>query len=75
MQLTVNQASLQTCDPLVMDISGGQKPYKVMIAAANSPAVTNVTMGPNDDEYTWIDRAAPGSTLVGMSHRSLSKKF
>jgi len=74
MQLTVNQTSLQTCDPLVMDISGGQKPYKVMIAAVNS-SVTNATMGANDDEYTWIDTADPGSPLVvGMSLCYLVKK-
>ncbi|KAF5319742.1 hypothetical protein D9619_008873 [Psilocybe cf. subviscida] len=55
---------LSTCDPLGLAITGGVPPYTVSLIAANSPAVTNVTMPEGDNVYTYISRAAPGGQLV-----------
>lgn len=47
---------------------GGQKPYTVSIAAVNSPVVTNVTFGDEDDVMTWPNQADPnGQLLVSVS--------
>ncbi|KAJ8522407.1 hypothetical protein ONZ45_g994 [Pleurotus djamor] len=54
----------QTCDPWGMTITGGIRPYTVTLAALNSPVMTNVTMGANDDRFTYINRADPGTTLL-----------
>ena len=31
----------------------------------NSPVITNVSMGPEDDVFTFIDRADPKGLLMG----------
>ncbi|KAJ7159841.1 hypothetical protein C8R43DRAFT_345930 [Mycena crocata] len=56
--------ALTTCQPWGLTIKGGTPPYNVSFAALNSPIVTNVTMGPNDDTFTFIDRADPGTQLI-----------
>lgn len=61
---------LQTCQPTGLEVTGGSKPYTVSIAGLNSAVVTNVTMGPNDDLLTYINRASPGTQLVGESQLS-----
>lgn len=54
-------------------IIGGKKPYNLTLAAPNSTLITNVTMGPTDDVFTYIDRADPNSGLMGeLSFISLS---
>jgi hypothetical protein len=62
---------LSTCDPVGLAITGGVSPYTVSLIAANSPAVTNVTMPEGDNVYTYISRAAPGGQLVGASPQFL----
>lgn len=57
--------SVSTCDALGVRITGGKKPYNITFAAPNSPVLTNVTMGPTDDVFTYIDRADPNSGLLG----------
>jgi hypothetical protein len=59
--------TLSTCQPWSMTISGGVKPYTVTLAALDSPIITNVTMGPVDDLFTYINRANPGTRLAGSS--------
>ncbi|KAH9939680.1 uncharacterized protein BXZ73DRAFT_99296 [Epithele typhae] len=59
-----NVTSLTTCDPWGLTITGGQKPYNVSLAAIDSPVITNVTMGPADDVFTFIDRADPGTQIL-----------
>ncbi|KAJ7828254.1 hypothetical protein B0H14DRAFT_3719115 [Mycena olivaceomarginata] len=39
-------------------------PYDLTLAAVNSPLVINVTMGPADDQFTFIDRADPNTQLI-----------
>ncbi|KAJ7075992.1 hypothetical protein B0H15DRAFT_865053 [Mycena belliarum] len=56
--------TLNTCQPWGLTIKGGTPPYNVTLAAVNSPVVTNVTMGPTDDAFTFIDRADPGTQLL-----------
>ncbi|CAK5263604.1 unnamed protein product [Mycena citricolor] len=56
--------SLATCAPWGLTIVGGQPPYNITIAALNSPVITNVTMGPNFDQFTYINRAEPASKLI-----------
>ncbi|KAI0084380.1 hypothetical protein BDY19DRAFT_535709 [Irpex rosettiformis] len=55
---------IETCQPWGLTISGGTKPYLILLAALNSPVVTNVTMGGNDDVFTYIDRADPNELLM-----------
>ncbi|OBZ72846.1 hypothetical protein A0H81_07009 [Grifola frondosa] len=57
-------SSLSTCQQWGLSITGGAKPYNLSIAAVNSPVLTNVTMGPSDDHFTYIDRANPGTQLI-----------
>ncbi|KAJ7262787.1 hypothetical protein B0H12DRAFT_1270164 [Mycena haematopus] len=56
--------ALTTCQPWGIIIKGGVPPYNVTLAAINSPVVTNVTMGPDDDQFTFIDRADPNTQLI-----------
>lgn len=58
---------LTTCEPWGITISGGTKPYSVVLSALGSPVITNVSMGPQDDVFTYPDRADPNSELMGMS--------
>lgn len=45
---------------------GGQKPYTISIAAVGSPVVTNVTLGSDDDVFTWVNLADPNGQLIRM---------
>jgi hypothetical protein len=56
-----------------MTIKGGLQPYVVSLATLDSPVVTNVTLGPLDDVFTYIDRADPNTQLVGVSRFSCIK--
>ncbi|KAJ7312404.1 hypothetical protein DFH08DRAFT_654985, partial [Mycena albidolilacea] len=58
--------TLTTCQPWGIKIKGGTPPYDLTLAAVNSPLVINVTMGPADDQFTFIDRADPNTQLIGM---------
>ncbi|EEB96150.1 hypothetical protein MPER_04764, partial [Moniliophthora perniciosa FA553] len=56
--------TVETCDPWGLRIKGGVAPYNITFVQINSPVVTNVTTGPNDDAYTYINRATPDNLLV-----------
>jgi hypothetical protein len=56
--------TLTTCQPWGITINGGIQPYSVTLAALNSPIITNVTMGPTDNSFTYIDRANPNTQLL-----------
>ncbi|KAJ7280358.1 hypothetical protein C8J57DRAFT_1501789 [Mycena rebaudengoi] len=56
--------TLTTCQPWGLTIKGGTPPYNLTLAAVNSPVVTNVTMGPLDDAFTFPNRADPGTQLI-----------
>ncbi|EJD00482.1 uncharacterized protein FOMMEDRAFT_159184 [Fomitiporia mediterranea MF3/22] len=59
---------LETCELLGLRVFGGQKPYIISLAAVNSPMVTNVTLGSNDDLLTWPNRADPnGQVMAAVS--------
>ena len=57
--------SLTTCQPWGLTIKGGKKPYTVILSALDSPVITNVTMGAQDDVFTYPDRANPDGQLMG----------
>ncbi len=57
--------TINTCEPWGLKVTGGVKPYQISLAALGSPVVTNVTMGPDDEVFTFIDRADPGQRLMG----------
>lgn len=57
--------SIETCEPWGLTVLGGKKPYQVVLSALNSGIITNVTMGANDDVFTFIDRADPNELLMG----------
>jgi hypothetical protein len=64
-QVTSNvTTTLTTCQPWGLTISGGTQPYSVTLAALDSPIITNVTLGPLDDSFTFIDRADPNTQLI-----------
>ncbi|KIP02077.1 hypothetical protein PHLGIDRAFT_60745, partial [Phlebiopsis gigantea 11061_1 CR5-6] len=52
--------TLSTCEEWGLTITGGQKPYTVVLSALNSPIITNITMGAKDNILTWPNRADPG---------------
>jgi hypothetical protein len=56
--------SVKTCQPWGLTIKGGVQPYNISLVALDSPVVTNVTMGPLDDVFTFIDRADPNTQLA-----------
>ncbi|KAF8152348.1 hypothetical protein B0H34DRAFT_113424 [Crassisporium funariophilum] len=56
---------LQTCQPWGFTVIGGVPPYTLTLAAPNSPTVTNATLGYGDNNFTYINRAAPGGQLLG----------
>ncbi|THH32654.1 hypothetical protein EUX98_g1511 [Antrodiella citrinella] len=59
-----NVTALTTCEPWGLTITGGTKPYQIVLSAQGSPVITNVTMGANDDVFTYIDRANPNNLLM-----------
>ena len=63
--VVTNITNVETCRPVGFRVFGGQMPYNLSIAALNSPVVTNVTMGPNDDVFTFINRADPKGQFLG----------
>lgn len=64
--------TLETCKPLGMLIEGGQKPYTVVLSAANSLTIANYTMKPEDDVFTYINRENPDGELIGeYSHNAM----
>ncbi|KAL1942340.1 hypothetical protein VTO73DRAFT_6404 [Trametes versicolor] len=56
--------NLQTCQPWGLSITGGTKPYNVTLGQLSAPVITNVTMGPEDDVFTYINRASPNQPLI-----------
>ncbi|KZT05298.1 uncharacterized protein LAESUDRAFT_750736 [Laetiporus sulphureus 93-53] len=57
-------SSLSTCEPWGLTLTNGTKPYSMILAALNSPVVTNVTLGQDDDVFTYINRAGPDGELI-----------
>ena len=65
-------SALKTCTVLPIHIEGGQKPYTVTLAVANSVAPTNKTLGSDHDTFEWVNQAAQNSTLIiAVSDRSV----
>ncbi|TDL23398.1 hypothetical protein BD410DRAFT_681132, partial [Rickenella mellea] len=56
--------TLFTCKPWGLRVYGGTLPYTISLAALSSTLVTNVTLGPHDDVFTFIDRADPNGMLM-----------
>ncbi|KAJ7036958.1 hypothetical protein C8F04DRAFT_1093929 [Mycena alexandri] len=56
--------TLTTCEPWGLTIRGGTPPYNVTLAALNAPVITNVTLGPTDSVFTYIDRADPNTQMI-----------
>ncbi|TDL26558.1 hypothetical protein BD410DRAFT_825708 [Rickenella mellea] len=61
--VTVNTTMLNTCDPLDITISGGTRPYSVVVVIANDTEFS-VPLSPNVNRYTWYNRAAPGQQVL-----------
>ncbi|RPD58310.1 hypothetical protein L227DRAFT_193574 [Lentinus tigrinus ALCF2SS1-6] len=56
--------TIHTCEHWGLRVTGGVKPYQMSLVALSGQAVTNVTMGPDDEVFTFIDRANPGERLL-----------
>ncbi|RDB22408.1 hypothetical protein Hypma_010517 [Hypsizygus marmoreus] len=59
---------LSTCEPWTITMNGGTSPYNIVLAAPDSDEVTNVTMIPGDNFYSYINRASPDSSLLAAVH-------
>lgn len=57
--------TVETCQPWGLTISGGAKPYQIVLSALQSTTITNSSMGTDDDVFTYIDRADPNELLMG----------
>ncbi|KZT35557.1 hypothetical protein SISSUDRAFT_1051199 [Sistotremastrum suecicum HHB10207 ss-3] len=57
--------TITTCNSLEFAFGGGTLPYTVTILVTNlsGPSV-NLTLGPDDNEYTWIDMVDPAQAGV-----------
>ena len=72
-------SALKTCMVLTIHIEGGQKPYTVTLAVADSVAPSNKTLGSDHDTFEWVNQSAPGSSLIlavsdrSVEHRSQDK--
>ncbi|KAJ7890392.1 hypothetical protein B0H13DRAFT_2192953, partial [Mycena leptocephala] len=64
---------LNTCQPWGLTLEGGTPPYSMTIATMNSPNITNMTLGPIDTVFTWINRAAPQSQLIATASDSTGR--
>lgn len=64
--------TLTTCEPWGLTITGGKKPYTVVLSATNSPVTTNLTMGAQYDVFTYPDRADPNGQLMGEYQRDVT---
>ncbi|ESK90387.1 hypothetical protein Moror_13704 [Moniliophthora roreri MCA 2997] len=53
-----------TCEPWGLRIKGGVKPYNITFFQLNSLVATNVTMGKDDDAFTFINRGDPGTLFA-----------
>ena len=62
----LSKGALNTCEFLSVHITGGQKPYTFIVAETDTiRATANVTMGPNDDQFDFLNFLRPGSQFVG----------
>ncbi|KAJ7495060.1 hypothetical protein FB451DRAFT_1477541, partial [Mycena latifolia] len=57
--------ALTTCQQWGLTIQGGAPLYNLTLAALNASYVTNVTLGPNNSVYTYINRAVPDTQMIG----------
>ena len=64
-------ASVSTCQPINLDITGGKKPYQATIVPLNSLAVTNISLGLSDDRLTYIEQLEPSMSFLGEYNTSL----
>jgi len=52
-----------TCQFLGMQMSGGKKPYNLTLSALYSILI-NITLGPADDVFTYVDRKDPDTQFL-----------
>jgi hypothetical protein len=68
-------SALKTCTVLPIHIEGGQKPYTVTLAVADSVAPSNKTLGSDHDTFEWVNQSAPNSTfIIAVSDRSVEQR-
>ena len=72
--LKINTTSLQTCDALQIDLSGGQKPYDISIVPQGSSMVRNVTLGPEDDRFIFINNITTAQSFIGKCYLTLRRR-
>jgi hypothetical protein len=70
--MSAPQASAATCDFITVDLDGGVKPYTITFVVADATVVTNWTMGPLENQYKYVNRANPGSELLGETDPRIS---
>ncbi|KAK7034584.1 hypothetical protein VNI00_012215 [Paramarasmius palmivorus] len=54
---------LESCEPWGLQIHGGERPYNVTLVEVDD-TVVNITMGPNDNGFVYINRAGPSSLVM-----------
>lgn len=56
--------SVFTCEPWGLTLSNGTQPYSVVIAALDSPIITNISVPQDYDVFTYINRANPNGQML-----------
>ncbi|GJE96423.1 hypothetical protein PsYK624_126200 [Phanerochaete sordida] len=56
--------TMSTCDPLGLTVTGGQKPYTIVLAETHSDTVTFVSLADDDDTLTYISRVDPAWKVI-----------
>ncbi|KZS94088.1 hypothetical protein SISNIDRAFT_453801 [Sistotremastrum niveocremeum HHB9708] len=67
-QISADVTAINSCDPLLLSFGGGTLPYSVTIVTSLGAAITNLTLGDEDNAYNWIDRADPDGILIATVH-------
>ena len=61
--MTFDKQQFAVCDSLMISISGGTKPYTLTIIGQVTQPMQNVTMGPKDDSYEFVNKNGPMQPL------------
>ncbi|GJE96422.1 hypothetical protein PsYK624_126190 [Phanerochaete sordida] len=63
--------NLSTCQPWGLTITGGERPYTVVLSQLQSSTITVVTMSDDDDTFTYINRANTDRQMMASVYDAL----
>lgn len=66
-QMTANvSGTIETCQPVEFEISGGSKPYKITVVQTNSNVINNNTLGSDATNFTFTNNVNANAQIIGM---------